>query len=581
MTISRAAFLAFAVVFAAAARGADPARAADPDAESSAAGPAIQGRAAAPKDVGVPPAFQSPAGGKDCASRQAGFLARVKYEKAKSAWNADRIGAIGESYGIGACKAVTAASEASCRKAFDDLYDKDCAGTGDADCQAAKAEKSEADYLDDQTAKFRQDLRSRVKQARALEDCKPGAAEGQAASEPAVTATPAAASYRAAAPAAPAASAPRAAQPASPAASPSNAAVASAAAPVVTPAPAPALAAAPQTAPQPQAGIFDGLVDGLKKVGGAIVDGGKAVVNGVTQGVKTVINTGSTVVHAVVTTVKQQFLPPKDKNKPDFNGLGCRFLIFGCSGVPGAKYQKLTGILFEKGPGDASDISPKDINQGQIGDCYFMSSLASVASKDPGVIRGMFQANKDGTYSVTFYKNPWWDPLGVFGKHKKTVKVDNQFPVLGGSPAMAGYGDGVPQPELWPMVAEKGYAEISRNDSYNAIGNGGSPGSALTAITGNNSNAHLAMFTSINDLASWDAQHHAIVAGTKPDILATDPLYKNSTVYPGHAYWVVGIDKANKTVTLANPWGWDYQHVTLTEDQFKNIYLTVYDAYVP
>lgn len=53
------------------------------------------------------------------------------------------------------------------------------------------------------------------------------------------------------------------------------------------------------------------------------------------------------------------------------------------------------------------NIEPNDIKQGQIGDCYFLSSLAALAER-PERIRQMFltaEANEYGVLGAQMYKN--------------------------------------------------------------------------------------------------------------------------------------------------------------------------------
>ena len=72
------------------------------------------------------------------------------------------------------------------------------------------------------------------------------------------------------------------------------------------------------------------------------------------------------------------------------------------------------------GPSGAPTI--QDVNQGYLGDCYFLSSLGEVALQDPSAIENMIASNGNGTYSVRFYVN---------GKPDYAT-VNSQLPVMGG-----------------------------------------------------------------------------------------------------------------------------------------------------
>ena len=64
---------------------------------------------------------------------------------------------------------------------------------------------------------------------------------------------------------------------------------------------------------------------------------------------------------------------------------------------PTYSYRQASGQLFVNG------AAYTDVNQGGLGDCYFLASLAEVALKNPSAITSMFIVNGDGTYTVRFY----------------------------------------------------------------------------------------------------------------------------------------------------------------------------------
>lgn len=103
-------------------------------------------------------------------------------------------------------------------------------------------------------------------------------------------------------------------------------------------------------------------------------------------------------------------------------------------------------------------IEPNDIKQGQIGDCYFLSSLAAIA-EIPDRIRFMFassDSNEFGVYGATMFKN------GI----KMNVVIDDQIPCQGDSVAFARANG----PELWVVLLEKMWAKL--HGSYDRIAGG-------------------------------------------------------------------------------------------------------------
>src|SRR5262249_41469642 len=99
-------------------------------------------------------------------------------------------------------------------------------------------------------------------------------------------------------------------------------------------------------------------------------------------------------------------------------------------------YHQVTGSLF-----GASGPLYTDIQQGGLGDCGLMSSLAEVAYRSPSTITSMFIVNGDSTYTVRFYH----------GTTARYVTIDSQLPT-----GEAGTPNG-----LWVALAEKAYAQMN------------------------------------------------------------------------------------------------------------------------
>ncbi len=127
------------------------------------------------------------------------------------------------------------------------------------------------------------------------------------------------------------------------------------------------------------------------------------------------------------------------------------------------KYSTVTSPLY-----GASGPSMSDINQGYLGDCYLLASLAEVANQDPSAITSMIANNGNGTYGVLFHVN------GA----ARYVTVDAQL-ANGGTEFNHATN-------IWASLVEQAYAEVqaqgvitgnSVNDgnSFSTIGNGGAP----------------------------------------------------------------------------------------------------------
>lgn len=119
--------------------------------------------------------------------------------------------------------------------------------------------------------------------------------------------------------------------------------------------------------------------------------------------------------------------------------------------------------------GIAREIEPKDIIQGSVGDCYFLSSIASIISIYPELIaeRFLFNKNPANYYAVKLFIDGEW----------KVIKTDDQFPCRSGVPLYA-------KPhtqEIWVMLLEKCWAK--NFGSYRAIESGSSK-EGFMALTG-------------------------------------------------------------------------------------------------
>jgi hypothetical protein len=247
-------------------------------------------------------------------------------------------------------------------------------------------------------------------------------------------------------------------------------------------------------------------------------------------------------------------------------------------GAAGATYQRVNGTPFIQGAGDGADVHWNDIDQGGLGDCYFMSAMGSVAQQDPDVIRNAIRDNGDGTYTVRFYERQGNGPLGIgglFGSYSYNpveIRVTPDFPMRDGQPVFAGMPDSNgAQRELWPALMEKAYAQYS--GSYGAI-EGGNPARAMELLTGRPSEEYSASSMTIDQLANLHRDGHALTASS---LRSGDgkTAYADGTLVSRHAYMITGVDRDAGTVTLRNPWGPDQPNITMSIADFNRNFRAV------
>lgn len=213
-----------------------------------------------------------------------------------------------------------------------------------------------------------------------------------------------------------------------------------------------------------------------------------------------------------------------------------------------------------------SDIHPNDVAQGQIADCYFIAALGALSSQNPEAIRKLIHDNGDGTFTVTLYKKKLF---GGYDEVRITVNHDDLTGDLPNNMSRAGFGDisGDSQ-EGWVMIIESAYAKWKGGYDDINWGNFWSPSSALEALTGKNTDTDGMFFASFDKLQKNFENGYAITASSHQS-QDTD-LYKSDQLVAQHVYYVTGVDKANQTVTVHNPYGWENAHeITLSFDEFK------------
>jgi hypothetical protein len=238
-------------------------------------------------------------------------------------------------------------------------------------------------------------------------------------------------------------------------------------------------------------------------------------------------------------------------------------------------YGEIVAELFVKGAIDENKIDPNDVQQGQLGDCYFLAAIAAVARANPKALEKLIKDNGDGTYDVTLYV---YNNFLSWSRSPTVIKVKPEFPKKAdGTPAYAKAGDN----ELWVMLLEKAYAQYE--GSYGDI-HGGYTEKGIGVLTGENATSYdVSDYTDKEILETFaDAikKKQPIVADSKKigkKDKEKSKLAKGLNIIGGHSYPVKGVSGNN--ISLQNPWtnvntgnASDNYDITLSVSDFKKYF---------
>ncbi len=227
-------------------------------------------------------------------------------------------------------------------------------------------------------------------------------------------------------------------------------------------------------------------------------------------------------------------------------------------------YKSVAGSLFPHAP------SHTDEYQGQLGDCYFISALGTLADSNPAAIRNMFIDNGDGTFTVRFYTGTYGSIYNYsdgsisagFNNNIGTadyVTVDRMLPTTtSGMLIYADYGANYSNTanSLWIPLAEKAYAQWNETgkegrDGLNAYASiqGGWMATVDAQVLGYNATDYVMPNTNKQVAVSALAAKKAVTVGT----LQWSGTYLG--LYATHAYAIIGYNASIDKFTLYNPWG--------------------------
>lgn len=226
------------------------------------------------------------------------------------------------------------------------------------------------------------------------------------------------------------------------------------------------------------------------------------------------------------------------------------FAAFGAASTTSMPPQQ-TMTLYLTETGQNTLINVADINQGQLGDCFLLSSIGEEALFHPTAISNMIHDNGNGTETVTLYvdRNGRLPTFSSTGFKATMVTVNNAFSAA--SVNNGYYQDTVGnRKEIWPQVIEKAVATL--NGGYNAVANGGYPVLAMEQLTG-----QTATYVAPSQLTLTMLQQH-VAAG---DLMTFDTSSRGGLPYglvSNHAYMFSALigGGSSATIQLLNPWGY-------------------------
>lgn len=222
-----------------------------------------------------------------------------------------------------------------------------------------------------------------------------------------------------------------------------------------------------------------------------------------------------------------------------------------------AEDTTIEGPLFRDG------VSPTDVEQGSLNDCWFIASMQSIAATDPDVIERNITDNGDGTYDVTLYRDG--EPV--------TYRVDASVPAHGQNPVFAD-NPSQDERELWPILYEKAMAQHMGGNWDDMDFDTAAQG--LEAITGRDVESHETGdggFLGFGGAPDLDEMREILEDNGQIMLDSHDdptgrPLYEDDTLAKNHMYWVKGITPDGK-LELVNPWDPGKEPITMTYEDYK------------
>lgn len=196
--------------------------------------------------------------------------------------------------------------------------------------------------------------------------------------------------------------------------------------------------------------------------------------------------------------------------------------------------------------GNVGKPAPTGIHQGQVGDCWFLASLAAVAEHPDRISTKIVNPGvypNSGAFRIYFWARNNWVGMNVDDR-LPSIKWGNGFHTWATSKSTQG--------AWWTPLFEKAYAKFNQN--YDRI-TGGSGNEGLKALTGMPVQRYQFAKTPIAE--AWSR----FSAYSSRNFPMTTPCCRAANadgLVSGHAYTFMGTVQLSNGVKLAhvrNPWG--------------------------
>ena len=238
---------------------------------------------------------------------------------------------------------------------------------------------------------------------------------------------------------------------------------------------------------------------------------------------------------------------------PKFPPGPCSLSYSGSSDLTGVRWLR-PGQLHPRPRLVVRGTDRNDVNQGSLGNCWFLCALAGLAESHPSLLervvprdQGFSEAEYAGIFHFLFWQYGQW----------VEVVVDDLLPSRAGRPIYVTSDD---RGEMWPCLVEKAYAKL--NGSYQHL-EGGWPVAAMVDFTGGFPETHgledrrpLSLLGEDLFPLLWEAM---APPGTCVCVTTVRLLDSSMGLAGKHAYTVLGVREGQgvvpRLVRVRNPWG--------------------------